>query len=152
MSQRLLLNQFKAQKIAELIKATVLTSNLAKPLDIEPRLLNQVRITKQLVWQYVILNPALATQQQGYKHIIRSLFQKYFDAAKSKKSDRNIIPSRFQSAIDEWEKLNSKPMDDRRLARTIADCVASLTDNEAIIAYKRLSGISPGSVLDLLPT
>ncbi len=149
-AQRMLLNMFKAQKIGELIKATKLTNDPAKPIEVDSRLQNQVKITKELVWQYVILNPALATQQHGYKLIVRSLFEEYMNAA-SGPPDWNIIPARFRSVIEHWKEVHNAPMPKERLVRTVADAVASLTDNEAIVAYKRLKGITSGSVLDLLP-
>ncbi|TWU27563.1 deoxyguanosinetriphosphate triphosphohydrolase family protein [Bythopirellula polymerisocia] len=150
-AQRMSLNMFKAQKIGEFVKATKLTEDPSEPVFIDPGLRNQVTITKELVWQYVILNPALATQQHGYKLIVRSLFEEYLQASESGGSDLRIIPARFRSVIEYWNEVNDSQMPRHRLVRTVADAVASLTDNEAIIAFKRLRGISSGSVLDLLP-
>lgn len=150
--QRMTLRAFTASKIGELITATKLRSNPAEPLEIPPQLKNQVEIVKQLVWQYVILNPSLATQQRGYVKIIRELFETYLDAANRGPSNWTIIPARYRQVLEDWREEAGADMPKARLVRNIADAVSSLSDNEAIAAYKRLAGISSGSVVDLLPS
>jgi dGTPase len=41
----------------------------------------EIAMLKELVWVYVIHNPALATQQVGQREVIRSLFERFYRAA-----------------------------------------------------------------------
>lgn len=150
--QRMTLRAFTASKIGELITETTLRARPSEPLDIPPRLKNQVEIVKQLVWQYVILNPSLATQQRGYVCIIQKLFETYLDAANRGPSNWTIIPARYRQVLEDWREEAGADMPKARLVRNIADAVSGLSDSEAISAYKRLTGISSGSIVDLLPS
>ena len=100
----------------------------------------EVMILKQLTWHYVILSPALTTQQHGYKKIIKGLFEVYSNAISD--GDTKLIPT--------WFRFDPKPAgrNNRTIARTAADIVSSLTDAQALKYYQRLSGIAPGSLRD----
>jgi dGTPase len=151
-SQQLALHSFTARKIGELILSTKLTADPKKPLKIPQLLKDQVKIVKQLVWQYVIVDPRLATQQHGYAIIIRKLFETYLDASNHGPKAWRILPPRFRQVLDDWREFYGNDMPKARMVRNVADTVASLTDNEAVVLYKRLAGIAPGSIADLLPS
>jgi dGTPase len=98
---------------------------------------DEVRLLKQFARDYIISSPSLAAQQHGQALILRSLFQDFYEEAKSRKP--KILPRRFHHLVKE---------DSLSPARITADCVASLTEGEAIALHQRLRGIVSGSVLD----
>lgn len=113
----------------------------------DPDQLREMKFLQALIWDYVILNPRLSTQQAGQRRIIDLLFMTYLDAVK--KRDRGIVPGRFH-----WE-LEKLPAggDDLPHAletRLAVDIVSSFTDTQALIMYRRLLGAEPGSVVELL--
>lgn len=151
-SQRMTLHAFIAHKIGELITATELTDDPESPLLRPQALLDQVEIVKQLVWHYVIVNPALATQQHGHVRIIRWLFDTYLDASTRGPKHWRIMPPRFRQVLEDWRESHGGDMPRARLVRNTVDTIASFTDLEAVRLFQRLSGIAPGSVLDMLPS
>lgn len=151
-AQRMNLRAFTAKKIGEFIQNTELCDDLEKPLVVPPEIKNQVEIVKQLVWEYVILNPSLATQQHGYLVVIRKIFTTYLDASNRGPDSWNIIPARYREVLFDWLADYGSDMPKARMVRNVADAVASLTDGEALATYKRLTGIAPGSIVDLLPS
>jgi dGTPase len=100
----------------------------------------EVRILKQITRDYVIANPAPAAQQHGHEKIVEFLFKSFVDAVDGA-SPRSpaFLPHRLKYLWD---------LSDGNTFRFAADCVASLTEKEAISLYARLSGASSGSVLD----
>jgi dGTPase len=101
----------------------------------------EITMLKELTWQYVIENPALATQQQGYARVIESLFSTFFDAAKD--GHLAIFPPIIR------ERLTAES-DKEVVTRVVADFIASMTEQHALEMYQRLTGISFGSFLKTL--
>lgn len=116
---------------------------------IDPDIRLQVEVLKELTWRYVILRPGLATQQKGQQHVIEFLFQHFFAAAKeaAEKGDSSLLPPGWRDRATE-----SSEADGTHRARTAADIVSSLTEQEAVMLFRRLSGFTSGSILDWLPT
>jgi dGTPase len=110
-------------------------------LVIDPERKREVIMWKQLTWHYVILNPALTTQQFGQRKIIRDLFEIFVDAGTNGK-DLTVFPFAYR---DQLEEICS---DGERTVRAVADLVSGLTERQAIILHRRLTGASLGSVLD----
>jgi dGTPase len=112
----------------------------------DPDQLREMNFLQALIWDYVILNPRLATQQAGQRRIIDLLFTTYLDAVK--KRDRGIIPGRFHWELEDLPRGDDLPHAlETRLA---VDIVSSFTDTQAVIMYRRLLGAEPGSVVELL--
>jgi dGTPase len=107
-------------------------------VPVEDRVL--LKFCQRLVWQYVIKNPALATQQFGQRRVIRTLFEVYVHAAKRK---RDLIPPRYYGELD-------GAANDAARTRLAADIVASLTDSQANLMFGRFTGASAGSVTEIL--
>lgn len=107
----------------------------------------QMRFLQGLVWHYVISGPRLATQQHGQKQIISSLFRAYYESLASEKDARALVPPAFQ--LDVTSYLAKEPSAPTR-ARLAADIVASFSDAQAATVYRRLTGVSAGSVTDLV--
>jgi dGTPase len=111
----------------------------------------EVEMLKELTWQYVIRRPSLASQQLGQKAVIAKLFRTYL-AAMQDGPDRitrlAILPmwAREQLAREERE---AKPKKAAR-ARLAADIVCSFSEQQALDLHGRVSGMSLGSIMDLL--
>jgi dGTPase len=110
----------------------------------------EVFLLKQLLWMYVIENPALAAHRLGQRRAVRTLFQEFNSAAAERRWQ--LFPAHYR---DRARKL----FEDRRLAgeipacdriRLVADTVASMTDRQALLVYQRFAGVSLTSVFDPL--
>src|SRR5262249_2279041 len=120
-----------------------------KGLDIPPDCRVQIDLLKELIWCYVIENPALASLQHGQRHAIRTLFRIFDDAV----TNRNwtVFPPLFRDEAIELTKVIGPIPADRR-ARLVADTISAFTDEQALRMYQRLVGLSPGSALDPIAT
>lgn len=109
-----------------------------------------LKFLQQLVDQYVIHNASLRTQQRGQREVIGTLFEAYLDAVCG--GDTQIIPGRYRyilEQIDETKDHDGNPT--RSAVRLAVDIVAGFTDQQAVLMYKRLTGVEPGSVGEYLP-
>ncbi|MBI3932993.1 MAG: hypothetical protein HY317_06230, partial [Acidobacteria bacterium] len=106
----------------------------------------QVDVLKQLTWYYVILRPGLATQQAGQEKIIELLFTHFLGVIGDKKKDP-LLPPGFRGLFHP-----DGPSNQPHRARLAADIVSGLTEQEAVMLFRRLTGHSSGSLLDWLPT
>lgn len=137
--QRRQLRNFTSQLIGNYVRAITLTQDGAGPtVSIKPEAADEVRLLKHFARHYVINLPALHAQQYGQKKIIRDLFKIFLDEGKA--GNLKLFPTRMRYI---WEdNCDDKP------ARLAADCVASLTENEAYQFHGRLTGAESGLVLD----
>lgn len=129
-------------------------SSDGKRLIIEPTAWHEVMLLKQLTWQYVVNNPALASLQRGQEHLISVLFERIMgwlgadDSASRETLDR--LPARlrriFELVQNEAEDLAWGEC--AVAARSAADYIATLTEDQAVDLFKRVTGVSTGSVLD----
>ena len=107
----------------------------------------ELKFLQRIVWHYVISNPRLATQRYGQKKIINTLFEVYVKAINS--SDLGLIPARF---VKEFLDLKAREKRGENIEqekmRMAVDIVASLSEPETVIQYRRLTGIAQGSFLD----
>ena len=112
---------------------------------IEPQIKAEVELLKKLMSIYVFENPALVAQQYGQRRVIKELFEALYEAANPLSKNRGIIPDPFRGA------LNALGMsDDQERARIVADLIASMTEQQALLFHQRLMGLHPGSVRDLI--
>lgn len=114
-----------------------------------------MKFLQRVVWVYVISNPRLSTQQMGQRRVIRELFKTYLSAIERGQDD--IVPRTFIRDLAELRALRDKGILDedrfrRGQIRMTSDIICSFTDAEALAMYKRLLGVAPGSVIDLLHT
>lgn len=150
---RAALRSFTSDRIAEYVAAFSLrapTPTNGAFVKIEPQAKKEVTMLKELTWNYVIHNPALATQQVGFKRIVTTLFDRLFSAA-SKKKDLNVFPPLYRDALTVVlvERQGKKALN-AAIARIILDVVSSMTERQALRMYGRLEGTDPGSILDPL--
>ena len=134
-------------------------------LVIPPQHLLEINFLKRIIWHYVIDRPQLGTQQHGMRQIIHGLFDIYFDSITADDSkgvskdatdfllvaDRRIIPSIYQ---DDFRRLRArrddKDPDQVSEVRLAIDIVAGFSDNQALEMYKRLLGVDPGKITDII--
>lgn len=107
----------------------------------------ELKFLQRIVWTYVISNPRMATQRYGQKRIIKTLFEIYLEAIGDR--DLSFIPARFVREFLEIESDAPSPAAmSQEKTRMAVDIVAGLSEAEAVIQYRRLTGISQGSFLD----
>lgn len=93
----------------------------------------EVTLLKQIARAFILNRPALVAQQKGQGRLISELFHDLFEAG-----SEAYLPERFS---DLFASGGSRP-------RRVADCIASLTEKEAVALHGRLRGIDSGSILD----
>lgn len=137
--QRRQLRNFTSLLIGNYVRAVSLTDSLGgATVLIAKEAADEVRLLKYFARYYVIGLPALSAQQYGQKKIVRDLFQIFLSEGKA--GDLALFPARLRYI---WEdNIGEKG------ARLAADCVASLTENEAYQLHHRLMGTESGLVLD----
>jgi dGTPase len=145
--QRAVIRTWTAALIGDFVNAVHLQEpdDSGNLLQRDQEKMREMRFLQALIWDYVILNPRLATQQAGQREIIELLFQTYLDAVRGR--DRGIVPARFH-----WElaELPSGPGAQALETRLAVDIVSSFTDDQAVLMYRRLLGVAAGSVIELL--
>lgn len=99
----------------------------------------EVLILKQITRDYIIGSPTLAAQQHGQKRIITDLFNALWEGHDRELGYPLFLPIRLRY-------LAEVPNTSR--ARFVADCIASLSESEAVALHARLCGVVTGSVLD----
>lgn len=100
---------------------------------------DEIRILKQITRDHIIASPALAAQQHGQRKIIEYLFHQIFQGSKDEDTYPSFLPTRLHYL---------RPLAGTSTARFVADCIASLTEREAVALHGRLSGTAAGSVFD----
>lgn len=104
---------------------------------INPQNEKEVTILKELTWHYVILNPALTTQQEGQRRIVRTLFTIFNRAAKNP-NGHSLFPLSLRPEL-------RVPTD--TIPRMVSDYIAGMTERQALKLYLKLTGVAPGSGL-----
>lgn len=127
-------------------KAITLSAASDQPfIKIDPKLRVEVDLLKELMRYYVFENPALLGQQFGQRRVIKDLFAIFYEAAQSGSATSGLIPPPF---CDTLKKIKGTAKRER--ARLVADLIASMTEQQALLLHQRLTGIAPGSVRDLI--
>jgi dGTPase len=145
--QRECLYEFTSKTISDYVQQTKLLpppGDKGNGLQIPAPIRCQVALLKELTWCYVINNQALAGQQHGQRLAIRTLFEVFRESAS--KGRWVIFPPPFREEAEVL--LRDGQADSETISALAADTVASLTDQQALHLFRRLSGQSPGSVLD----
>ena len=107
----------------------------------------QVHILKQLTWQHVIQNPALATVQEGQVALIEELFRTlYAWLEKEKKLQR--LPTRLRELESFIRSDEPESAIEAQRARAVGDYLSSLTENQAVDLAARLKGTTFSSIQD----
>jgi dGTPase len=100
---------------------------------IDQEVSDEVSVLKQITREFVLKRPALRAQQKGQSRIIKELFDDLFQPG-----SEEYLPEKF---ADLFATGASRP-------RSVADCISSLTEKEAVALHSRLRGRDSGSLLD----
>jgi dGTPase len=113
-------------------------------LNLPKRHLIEMAILRELTRHFVIESDAMQTMQYGLRRILRELFEILLENAEE---GAKILPATVREEISQLSHLGTT---ERRsaYARPIADFVSGLSELELLRLYARLSGQTPGSVLD----
>lgn len=114
-------------------------SSITKSVVFNEDYATEILILKQITRDYIIASPTLAAQQHGQKRIIIDLFNALWDGHDRELGYPAFLPVRLRY-------LAEVPNTNR--ARFVADCIASLSEAEALALHARLFGAAPGSVLN----
>jgi dGTPase len=110
-------------------------------LDIARQEVAEVAVLKELAWFYVITDPSLSTIQRGQEKVINGLHETYVEAALDTTGGHRLFPLAQRELLARIR----TPNEAQRIA---TDFVAGLTEAMAYELYRRLTGVSPGSILD----
>lgn len=130
--QRSALRNFIGTLISRYINASdVIQQDGMMTVTIDPQYRDEVAMLKELMWIYVIEDPALATQQIGQRHMIRSLFNTYTQAA-AHKAQWKVFPVYYQERLAEES--------DTGRIRICVDFLAGMTETQVHRLYSRITG------------
>lgn len=102
-------------------------------VTIDPDARRVVELLKQFIWQYVIENPDLAVPQNGQRAAVRAVFTELLKASADKRYF--LFPAGFQEIIARAESKSER-------VRTVADCVAGMTEKELMHFHRSLNGLN----------
>jgi len=137
-AHRVALRTLTSTLIGRYVQATKLSEDFnADPIIRGTEEEAEILILKQITKQYIIKSPTLLAQQHGQRRIIRKLFKAIMDGAGTEFPD--FLPVRLAYLWD---------LREGSTARFAADCIASMTEAQALALFGRLSGTAAGSVLD----
>lgn len=138
--QREQLRRMTSQLIGKYIRSVSISSAPfgKKAVDFREEHVREVAILKQITRDYIIAHPPLLAQQHGQKRIITDLFREIYAETSTTKFPA-FLPMRLRY-------LHGIP--DTSRERFTSDCIASLSEREAIGLHGRLFGTATGSVLD----
>jgi dGTPase len=110
-------------------------------LDIRKDAVAEVAVLKELAWFYVITDPSLSTIQRGQERVVDDLHEIYEAAAKDTNDGHKLFPLAQREMLDGIQRTD-------QAQRIATDYVAGLTEAMAYELHHRLTGVSPGSILD----
>jgi dGTPase len=113
-------------------------------IKIPPILRDQVDVLKELTWFYVIDDRSLKVQQHGQRKVVRDLFGTYMQASEDEdRATLGIFP------VSQQEEMQNAGTREERV-RLVADLISSMTERQLMITHRKLTGIEPGSITDLM--
>jgi dGTPase len=115
----------------------------SRRLEIAQQLRWEVNILKGLMRFYVYGAEALVAQQHGQRKLIRGLFDILFEAAAyGSETDAKIFPPSIGERLHAVKRAS--PDVTTNIVRLVTDTISSLTEQQAISYYRRLSGADSG--------
>lgn len=138
-----LIERYLGANHPETVRLDVASGGLVmeRPTEFE----KDLTILKRLTRFYVITDGKLVAQQHGQREVVEHLFEFFWEQTPSDAELANIVPSPYRERLDALS-----DSDDGGRVRIVADAVASLTEQQAIQLYRRLSGDKPGSVTEAI--
>jgi dGTPase len=117
-------------------------------LIVPSTLKEQVKMLKKVMVFYVYESPALVAQQVGQRAIIRDLFTSLYEGAKKGIGrGAGLIPDPFLESLRQIH-IEKRATLENDCARLAADIICSLTEQQAVEFYRRLTGHYSGTIRD----
>lgn len=138
-------NALRRYLLTESPETIRVTSRGANRLIVDKELRREIDLLKSLTRYYIFDNPALSAQQEGQRLMIRHLFTVLFEAAEERGQAIRILPAPLREALSSPAE-GIEPRNWR--ARTVADFLCTITEYQAGVLQKRVTGFSPGTILD----
>jgi dGTPase len=123
------------------------TQENRRVVKVHPIAEREIAMLKQLTWFYIIHRPSLAGQQVGQRRIVCELFEIFSDAGRNPKKVMQLPVGAQERLSEELEQSGDR---DGVAARIASDLICGLSEQQAIALYQRLTGVNPGSVLELI--
>lgn len=119
-------------------------------VEIDNQKRSQVEFLKEIAISYVIESATLTSQQHGERVAVAAIFESFLaasdddyeiDNSQISNYDIEMVPHPFRKELDD-----ASSRDER--CRIIGDAITSLTEDQAITLYERISGFAPGSLTE----
>ncbi|MEV8440819.1 dGTP triphosphohydrolase [Actinosynnema sp. NPDC051121] len=145
------LQEFITRLLDDFTKAVTPTTDGIPFVTIDPEAQYRIELLKNLTWYYVINKPQLAVAQEGQKKIIDRLFDELLNMVKTEGNRDKIlndkpapVPVGLASVYRECETDPgfSGPGDEEKQRRAVCDFICSLTEDQAVDLYERITGVS----------
>ena len=108
-------------------------------------------ILKELVWNYVIEHPRMATHQNGQRAVVSFLVKTYASLVLDDgMSSLDVLPRDRRERIRRLREHADQGASKYEILRLIADQVAGMTDSYAIMMHQRLSGQVSGHINEFI--
>jgi dGTPase len=116
-------------------------------LDIAPLAKLRSAILKELLTEFVLKHPRMATYEVGQARVIRELLEKFTGALAFDKKTMQLgeKPQLGIFPADMQQDIKRAKADPPELLRLVADHIAGMTDGYAIRLHGRLTGVGIGS-------
>lgn len=147
-SDRALLRAFTTPLIDDFVRGPSVdwtSQGVSYPrLRIPEEIRHRVSVLKHLTTHYVIERPSVLTQRYGQRHLVRTLFDILMTAALNvDQADLTVFPIADRERIERLKNPGSAVV-----KRHVADCIASMSEDQVVQTYQRLTGQTLGSVVD----
>jgi dGTPase len=148
LTQRGQLRQFTSLLIGRYVKAVKIEGEPAR-LVMPSEHATEIAVLKQLMRFYVFETPELAIQQHGQKKVIRDLFSIFLEATRRENhTSRRVLPVAIREFLEQEEQRSHNVP--QLQVRVAADAVAGLTEQQALVLHRRLTGLESGTIRDLV--
>jgi len=114
-------------------------------VEVDLEVESDLQLLKQLMRFYVFDSPGLRAMQIGQQRMVSFLLEQFAEATRSKSKSSGVVVSPFRERLEQL-----RTADTQKRLRLACDVIASMTEQEAVLMYGRLSGASPGSALDFI--
>jgi dGTPase len=120
-------------------------------ISVAPEVQYQVEILKALTWFYVIDTPSVATTRHGQAQLMRQLFEilenflrKWVEKGSSGRDVPVTLRDLYTQCVADAE--GSEVPSDSLLLRAVADYICTLTEEQTLDLFQRMTGTSRASI------
>ena len=146
-----MLSEFRSESVNHFISSLGITLTDQGPqLEIPADVQTEIDVLKLLTRIYVIDSAAVQGQRYGQRRMIREIFNIYLEEATRADSTRQPRADSLRIFPPLWlERIEASEHDDlTAIRRTLADLIASMTEQQVCDTYAKLTGQTQGSVVD----